>query len=211
MDRRTEAQPNQVGPAPASASDEVRSGVWLLLATLLRTPPDEPMLEHLRCGIHATDAADPLATAWQTLRRASCSATPEIVDAEFHTLFIGLGRGELVPYASWYRSGFLMDRPLVELRSDLAALDLQRCSGNQEPEDHAAALAEVMALLADPTAAWDWSTQSRIFREHVDSWMADLFADLQQSHTAAFYWAVGALGAAFLDFERRLLEETAAA
>ncbi|MEX2575133.1 MAG: molecular chaperone TorD family protein [Halofilum sp. (in: g-proteobacteria)] len=191
--------------------DDVRSGTWLLLATLLQAPPDESMLERLRRGIHASGADDPLDRAWQALRRRSCAASPDAVDAEFHELFIGLGRGELVPYASWYRIGFLMDRPLVELRRDLAALGLRRRGGNCEPEDHAASIAETMALLADRESAFDPSTQARLFREHVDSWMPHFFADLQPAPCADFYRAVGELGAAFVGFERRFLQEAVAA
>ncbi len=210
MERRVAAQAG--GPyAPAPETEDVRSGVWLLLATLLRASPDERMLEHLRSGITTTDADDPLAAAWQQLQHASSGACVEALDAEFHALFIGLGRGELVPYASWYRAGFLMDRPLVDLRAELAALDLRRRDGNREPEDHAAAIAETMALLTDPDAGGDLATQSRLFHEHVDSWMPRLFADLQQTPTAVFYRAVGGLGQAFLEFERRFLAEATAA
>lgn len=190
---------------------DMRSGVWLLLAMLLREPPNAAMLGRLREGIREPAADDPLGLAWQALHHASRAADPDGVDSEFHDLFIGLGRGELVPYASWYRAGFLMDRPLVALRGDLAELGLRRRSGNREPEDHAASLAETMALLADPDSGRNESTQARVFREHLDSWMPTFFGDLQKARSADFYRTVGRLGAAFVEFERRFLEEAAAA
>lgn len=194
-------------PIPDTGTDRVRSGVWLLLATLLRAPPDGALLDHLCRGIEPSESDDRLAAAWDGLQRAAGEASPPAVEAEFHDLFIGLGRGELVPYASWYRTGFLMDRPLVALRGDLAALGLLRRDGNQEPEDHAAALAETMALLADPESGRDRLTQSQLFHEHVDSWMPTFCSDLQKADKAAFYRAVGGLGEAYLEFERHVLDE----
>lgn len=147
-------------------------------------------------------ADGPLGAAWADLGDAARVIEPEPLDDEFHDLFIGVGRGELVPYASWYRTGFLMDRPLVALRRDLALLGFERNASVSEPEDHAAALAETMGLLADPVEGQDDSTQRLFFSEHIDSWMPDFFADLQSARKADFYRVVGRVGAAFVEFER---------
>lgn len=204
----------QAGAAAAAAipegdreTNELRCRTWTLLATLLRDIPDASVLEGL-AGLELAEPApdDALGAAWAGLREAARRAEPEPVDDEFHDLFIGLGRGELVPYGSWYRTGFLMDRPLVALRRDLHTLGFRRQEAVCEPEDHAAALAEVMAMLADPDTGQDDSTQRLFFREHVDSWMPTLFADMQAAKSADFYRAVGRLGAAFLDFERAWLQ-----
>jgi TorA maturation chaperone TorD len=194
-------------PTTDRETAELRCRTWTLLATLLRETPDAGVLERL-AAVDAGDAdsGDPLAAAWAGLRAAARRADPEPLDDEFHDLFIGLGRGELVPYGSWYRTGFLMDRPLVALRRDLQTLGFQRQETVCEPEDHAAALAEVMAMLADPQTGQDDSTQRLFFREHVDSWMPTLFADMQAARSADFYRAVGRLGEAFLDFERAWLQ-----
>lgn len=194
-------------PATDRETAELRCRTWTLLATLLRETPDAGVLERL-AGVDAGDAdsGDALAAAWAGLRAAARRADPEPLDDEFHDLFIGLGRGELVPYGSWYRTGFLMDRPLVALRRDLQTLGFRRQETVCEPEDHAAALAEVMAMLADPQTGQDDSTQRLFFREHVDSWMPTLFADMQAARSADFYRAVGRLGEAFLDFERAWLQ-----
>lgn len=194
-------------PGTDRETDELRCRTWTLLATLLRWTPDATVLE----GVAALEpgdgkAGDELAAAWAGLREAARRAEPGPLDDEFHDLFIGLGRGELVPYGSWYRTGFLMDRPLVALRRDLQTLGFRRQEAVCEPEDHVAALAEVMAMLADPDTGQDGSTQQLFFREHVDSWMPTLFADMQAAQSADFYRAVGRLGAAFLDFERAWLQ-----
>lgn len=210
MEPGTQAQVAGAGPSiPASdrETSELRCRTWTLLATLLRRTPDATVLEGL-AGLEAgsADPDDELGAAWAGLREAARSAEPDPLDDEFHDLFIGLGRGELVPYGSWYRTGFLMDRPLVALRRDLQTLGFRRQEAVCEPEDHVAALAEVMAMLADPDTGQDDSTQRLFFREHVDSWMPTLFADMQAAKSADFYRAVGRLGAAFVDFERAWLQ-----
>ena len=181
-----------------------RSRVWLTLAALLRQIPDTQLLAGLADQAGGGDGT--LDAAWSELAEAARNADPTALDDEFHDLFIGLGRGEVVPYASWYRTGFLMDRPLVTLRRDLALLGFERQAEVCEPEDHAGALAEVMGMLSDPADGQDDSTQRLFFREHVDSWMPRLFADLQVAPSASFYRAVGRLGVAFLDFERAWLQ-----
>lgn len=183
-----------------------RSRAWLMLAGLFRQPPDATFLQRLAESGGAAGGDGVLATAWSELTDAAAEARVEPLDDEFHDLFIGLGRGEVVPYGSWYRTGFLMDRPLVALRRDLALLGFERQPEVCEPEDHAAALAEVMGLLADPAKGQDESTQRLFFTEHIDSWMPQLFADLQVAKSAHFYRIVGRLGAAFVEFERGWLE-----
>lgn len=158
----------------------------------------------MAAGDHDTEGE--LGAAWSALADAAESADLQALDDEFHDLFIGLGRGEVVPYASWYRTGFLMDRPLVALRRDLALLGFERDESVSEPEDHAAALAEVMGMLVDPAEGQDPSTQRLFLAEHIDSWMPHFFADLQKASSADFYRTVGRLGTAFLDFERGWLE-----
>ncbi len=211
MEPGTQAQ--AAGPSPAApGSDRETNGLrcrtWTLLASLLRSPPDARALDALAALDSGDDAPreDALTVAWTALRDAARTADPDALDDEFHNLFIGIGRGELVPYGSWYRTGFLMDRPLVNLRRDLHTLGFQRQTETHEPEDNAAALAEVMAMLADPDTGQDEPTQQLFFQEHVDPWMPTLFADMQSAKTADFYVAVGRLGAAFLDFERAWLQ-----
>jgi len=189
-----------------SAVPGFRSITWFALAGVLRHTPDSDVLAHLaQTGTSAVDEESQpgeLGQAWAALATAANNVEQGPLDDEFHDLFIGIGRGEIVPYASWYRTGFLMDRPLVALRRDLALLGFERQHSVREPEDHAAAIAEVMGLLADPAEGQDESTQRIFFSEHIDSWMPDFFADIQTAKTADFYRRVGRLGAAFVEFER---------
>lgn len=198
----------QIADPAVDSSDSTipvfRSQGWLVLASLLRRTPDDDLLQRLADA--GSRAQGEMGAAQSALAEAAADVLArgrqDTVDDEFHDLFIGIGRGELVPYGSWYRTGFLMDRPLVALRRDLALLGLERDRSVAEPEDHIAALAEVMALLADPAEGQDLSTQRLFFSEHIDPWIPSFFTDLQGAKSADFYRPVGRLGAAFLDLER---------
>ena len=148
---------------------------------------------------------DDFALAWEGLRLAAEQVRPSELDDEYHLLFIGLGRGELVPYGSWYQTGFLMERPLGVLRNDLARLGYERRPEVREPEDHVAALCEVMSQLAlDPAVSVE--EQRDFYRAHHGSWIDRFWADLEAADAAVFYKAVARLGAAFCGLERRDLD-----
>ncbi|MFV8835649.1 molecular chaperone [Aquisalimonas sp.] len=189
--------------AAATREDELRAGTWTLLGRLLAAPPDREVIDLLR-GISRGSGqreSDALATAWQELRKAAGQVGMDAVDREFHDLFIGVGGGEITPYASWYQTGSLMERPLVVLRQDLQQLGVERQEGNSEPEDHAAAICDVMALIiSDPDVSFEW--QRELFQKHVEPWMEAFFRDVEQSENADFYRAVGQVGAAFVALEQ---------
>lgn len=189
--------------APADAPDLLRGRAYGLLGTLLAGPPSADLLAVLR-GISALPEADadPLALAWAALAGAAHASTPEDTAREYQDLFIGIGRGELLPFGSWYRTGYLMEEPLAELRRDLGRLGFERDRQVKEPEDHAAALCEVMALLCEAEEA-DPAAQRAFFEAHLAPWMGAFFRDLRNASSARFYTAVGRLGEAFLDFEQR--------
>jgi TorA maturation chaperone TorD len=188
----------------ALPEDRLRSGTYTLLASLLSAPPDTTLLARLQSIEPAPAPQDTLAQAWIQLARSAAKAAVDPLNDEFHALFIGIGRGELVPYGSWYKTGFLMERPLGDLRRDLAALGYQRSETVREPEDHAAALCEVMALLILDQRVSPYS-QRNFFQTHVGSWMAAFFKDLEQARNALFYQAVGRLGYEFIQLEQRYL------
>src|SRR5512143_187735 len=132
------ARVNAMMPEPLLdmvTAESLRSGTYRLLARLLTAAPDAGLLERLRT-LDTVTPSDELTMAWVGLRLAAEQAQPDRLALEFHELFIGPGRGELVPYGSWYRSGFLMDKPLGELRRDLAALGYASEVEAREPEDH---------------------------------------------------------------------------
>jgi TorA maturation chaperone TorD len=138
------------------------------------------------------------------LRLAGERATVESLDDEYHELFVGIGRGEVVPYGSWYMTGFLMDQPLAVLRRDLQELGFERREDIKEPEDHVAALLETMGLMiSDDDTSVD--TQRRFFQSHMGPWMKTFFLDLQKASAARFYRAVGQFGEQFMEFEHKYL------
>jgi len=183
--------------------------MYRLLAVLTAAPASAGILELLR-GIESDSNPNPgddkMATAWKTIRLASEHASVESIDDEFHDLFIGIGRGEVVPYGSWYQTGFMMDRPLVYLRKDLAELGIERDEGVHEPEDHVSALCETMSLMAEIGSDISIEKQREFFNNHLKSWIGRFFVDLQNARSARFYNAVGQLGEKFFEIERRYLE-----
>ena len=145
--------------------------------------------------------ATPLGVAHAALAEAASEAKVEHVEREFFNLFIGLGRGELLPYGSYYLTGFLHERPLARLRDDLAQLGIERAEGNCEPEDHAATLCEIMAGLASGRLPAPPGTDQQIFEKHMAPWIGRFFADLERAEAADFYRRVGTLGRMFMDIE----------
>lgn len=183
----------------------LRAGVHELLGRLLAREPDEEMLARLR-GIGAVDAADgPLAMGWELLRVAAERADPDALRSEYNALFIGVGRGEVVPFGSWYLTGFLMEKPLALLRADLEHLGIERQPGVPESEDHIAALCDAMGLIIRAGEEIPFARQQAFFEAHVMPWAGRFFDDLQVAPAADFYRAVGFFGASFIDVERRLL------
>ncbi len=190
---------------PQDNEESLRASMYGLLAHLLARPPTPELLGLLDRIEETEGIADGLSTAWRLLRVAARDPDPEALDDEYHNLFIGIGRGEVVPYASWYLTGFLMDRPLAYLRRDLDAFGIERQPGASDPEDHAATLCESMRIIIS-AADIPFSSQRNFFRNHIAGWMPVFFRDLQEARAACLYAAVGRLGAAFLEFENRYFD-----
>lgn len=188
--------------------DRVRGNVYALLGNLLAGPPGDELLQLLRAAEPEPGDESLLAASWQLLAVSASRATPQALRDEYDTLFIGLGRGEVVPYASWYLTGFLMEQPLAQLRGDLRALGIERQAGVCEPEDHVAALCDTMALLisSDPSAPLD--EQRRFYARHLEPWLPRFFRDLQQASSARFYRAVGQLAEQFIGVESQAFRVT---
>src|SRR5262244_2539994 len=188
-------------PGTAGDVDEVdaaRAQEYALLSVLLARAPDAGLLERL--GALRGDAS-PLGLAHVALAEAAQRANVERLEREYFDLFIGLGRGELLPYGSYYLTGFLHERPLQRLRQDLDELAITRSEGNIEPEDHAAILCEVMAGLAGGRFAAPAGSERRIFERHLKPWIGRFFADLERAEAAVFYARVGTLGRLLIDIE----------
>lgn len=194
-------------PAKITEEDRIRANTYRLLGTLMARPPNQDVIDLLRLiEVDTTEHDGAMAAAWKTLSLAADRATVEALDDEYHTLFIGIGRGEIVPYSSWYLTGFMMERPLAQLRTDLKRFGLERAEKTKEPEDHAGALCETMSLLIESPKEISPHVQKAFFDDHIAPWMGKFFEDLQQSETANFYSAVGALGEQFIEVDRQYLE-----
>ena len=185
-------------------ADALRANTYTLLARLLRSTPDNDLLALLRRIETAAKPRNELEYSWHQLKLSANHARLDDLDDEFHDLFIGLGHGEVIPYGSWYQTGYLMDKPLARLRRDLQQLGLQRQEQAYEPEDHIAAVCECMALLINSDT--DFETQKKFFREHLHGWLTRCFTDIQQAPSARFYVAVGLLGQHFTEVETRYLD-----
>jgi TorA maturation chaperone TorD len=178
--------------------DAARAREYVLLAALLSCPPSSTLLGEIA---ELRGDATPLGRAHAALAEAASNAMTAAVEREYFDLFVGLGRGELLPYASYYLTGFLNERPLSRLREDLASLAIEQVENSFEPEDHAATLCEIMAGLASGRFPASPEVQRAFFEKHVAAWMGRLFADMENSASAMFYRSVGSLGRLFLGIE----------
>ncbi|WP_186420438.1 Cro/CI family transcriptional regulator [Bosea sp. CS1GBMeth4] len=188
-------------PAAASGTDELdaaRADEFELIGALLwRAPTVETLsaLESLRGD------ASPLGMAHLALAEAAAEATPDQVRDEFFRLFIGVGRGELLPYASYYLTGFLHERPLAQVREDMGKLGLARAERVSEPEDHIAVLMDIQARLIRGEVSGEGVDEGGFFARHIRPWADRFFADLETAEAARFYRAVGRVGSLYLSIE----------
>ncbi|MEM8665088.1 MAG: molecular chaperone TorD family protein [Pseudomonadota bacterium] len=186
--------------APVDAAEQLRADLYGLLAILLSAPPGEEQLAQI-AALTGDDTA--IGKAVAGLAAAARDADAATLTREYDALFIGLGRGALLPYGSYYLTGFLNEKPLAILRSHMAKLDIERGEGVTEPEDHIASLCEMMAGLirgsfGDPVPL---AEQEAFFNTHIGPWAGHFFADLEGARPARFYVHVGRIGRAFIDIE----------
>ena len=178
----------------------LRARCYGLLAQLLRAAPSEDLL-----GMLATAQPDgsAMGSALAELGVTARAMPEEAAAAEFNDLFIGLTRGELVPYASYYLTGFLYEKPLARLRGDMNRLGIARADASTEPEDHIAALCEMMAglIVGAFGAPADLATQRSFFDAHLEPWVGRFFEDLEAADAARLYKPVGTLGRLFMEIE----------
>jgi TorA maturation chaperone TorD len=178
--------------------DTARAQEYALLATLLMRAPDQLLLDRL---VTLRGDVSPLGVAHAALSEAASRTDAERAAREYFDLFIGVGRGELLPYASYYLTGFLNERPLARLREDLAAMSIERTADQIEPEDHAAILCEVMAGLISRRFPAGPGVDRELFQKHLAPWIGRFFADLERAEAANFYRSIGTVGAVFINIE----------
>lgn len=191
---------NDVGP-----EDRLRADVYRLLAVLLRAAPDQANLNML-----ATMRGDEtvLGMAVGQLAMLASKSSPDNIDMEYHALFIGVEEEEVSPYGSSYMENFLHESPLERLRSDMSRAGIGMRDDIEEPEDHIAALCEMMAgmILGDFSGPASLEEQRAFFKSHISAWAIDFFNDLQMARSSVFYTGVGAIGAAFMTIEEAAFE-----
>lgn len=175
-----------------------RAQEYALLAALLARAPDQALLGRL-AGLRG--APSPLGVVHAALAEAASRTDAARVEREYFNLFVGLGRGELLPYGSYYQSGFLHERPLARLRADLSQLGIERVAGQCEPEDHAAILCEIMAGLINGRLPAEPGADRALFDKHLSPWIGRFFSDLEQAEDANFYRTIGTLGRVFTEIE----------
>ena len=186
------------GSQPLDDGDAARAQEYALLAALLADAPDGALLRRIA---QLRGDETPLGRAHAALAEAAGSTSAEAIAREYFDLFIGTGRGELLPYGSYYLTGFLNERPLARLRADLEALGIERTAETAEPEDHAAILCEIMAGLIGGEFRAPLDRQLQFQEKHLAPWIGRFFTDLEAAKAAVFYRPVGTIGRLFFDIE----------
>lgn len=185
--------------------DRARAREYALLATLLSCSPDTKLIGQL---VLLRGDTTPLERAHASLGNAASRTSEQSVAREFFDLFVGLGKGQLLPYASHYLTGSLYSRPLSSLRGTLLHLGIERTRPS-EPEDHVAILCEVMAGLIVSDLPAQPGGDRAFFQAHLAPWAGRFFADLERTKAADFYASVGSLGRVFIDIEREAYSRSA--
>ncbi|MDU8929358.1 molecular chaperone TorD family protein [Alisedimentitalea sp. MJ-SS2] len=183
-----------------SEEDRLRADLYNYLGVMLAGPPGEMLLSQT-AGLSGDDG--PLGQGITALAKVAALTKSEAAEREFNKLFIGLGRGELLPYASYYLTGFLNEKPLATLRRDMAARGLTRAENVYEPEDNIASLMEMMGALivgrfGDPATLED---QKTFFNRHIAPWARHFYTDLEGAKNSVLYAALGQVGRVFMEIE----------
>lgn len=191
-----------------SAEDRLRADFYNFLGLLLAGPPDQMLLDQM-AGLVGDDTD--LGKAVQSMARVAKVTKPAAAEREFNALFIGLGRGELLPYASFYLTGFLNEKPLAQLRNDMAVRGITRAQNVFEPEDNIASLMEMMAGMivgrfGGPASLDD---QKAFWSKHIGPWATHFYLDLEAAENSVLYASVGTAGRVYMEIEREAFRMTA--
>lgn len=206
---------SQFAPLPLPQEEQARADLYALIACLLLAPPDIALLRDLAAAAPLGKEEEPepdqlLSIAWKTLCAAAGTAVRSgVVQDEYDALFVGVGTPQINPYASLYIAGFMMEKPLMILRDDLARLGLARVSGSGELEDHLGALCEAMRLIITGEAGsgrQPLSRQKAFFTRHIASWYEQCLNDIRRSKDACFYRAVAHFIDTFFSIEQQAFD-----
>ena len=183
-----------------SDEDALRADMYDFLASLLRKEPTDELIDK----ISKLDGDEtPIGSACLTLAHLAKTMDKGLICNEYVEMFIGVGRGEVLPFASYYLTGFLNDKPLSNLRADMADIGIVRVKGVKEPEDHIASLFDIMSGLIRGHFGRIFSTaeQADFFNKHIEPWAGLLMRDIEAAKTGLFYAPVGSIGKSFLEIE----------
>ncbi len=192
---------NFENPRVIAPEDQARADYYALLANLLYRAPDERLLQAIAIAEPPEGA---LAPSWQTLAEASSIVPVDAINEEYANIFVGVGRPPLMLFGSFYQAGFMMEKPLAELRTDLAAMGFTRHPDVLESEDHLAALCDVMRamILGDVTTKpADIDAQRTFFMSHVNPWFSRCTKNILEYHQSNYYKRVAAFAQAFFEIE----------
>ncbi len=217
-------------PIHFASSDQgeetARADLYGLLSALFAAPPSAVLLLSIAQapaqgeGVLAAAWRDLVGAAQALLAAGSPAIAAERAREEYERLFIGIGKPEVMLYGSFYLSGFLMEKPLAALRTDLAALGVERVDGVVESEDHIASLCEVMRYLIAAESApggagtaigshvdrHSLAAQRQFFATHMQSWLGDMCDAIRAHPQAVFHAAVAALAARFFEVEMQAFD-----
>jgi TorA maturation chaperone TorD len=183
----------------------VRADFYALLATLFYRAPDEALLRAITLSAEPEgEDADGLTKAWTALAAASAVVSHDAVQEEYEMVFVGVGRPPVMLFGSFYLSGFMNEKPLAELRKDLVAMGFARDPAVTEPEDHLAALCDVMRAMilgdvTDTPAAFE--PQRLFFAKHMQPWVLQCCGAITQNEKSNYYRRVAAFAQAFFEIE----------
>jgi TorA maturation chaperone TorD len=197
-------------PRLINEEDQVRADFYALLANLFYRAPDDRLLQAIVIAPEPAAENDrALADAWTALAAASAVVSAEALAEEFGTLFIGVGRAPVLLYGSFYQAGFMNEKPLAELRTDLARMGFARDVGARETEDHLAALCDVMRamILGDiATIPATLDAQKAFFLKHLQPWVLQCCDATTKNENSNYYVRVAEFAKAFFRIEMQAFE-----
>jgi TorA maturation chaperone TorD len=197
-------------PRLVDVEDQVRADFYALLAHLFSRAPDDRVLQSMVITQEPTDEASAeLTKAWRALAAASAVVTHDALIEEYETVFVGVGRPPVILYGSFYLAGFMMEKPLAELRDDLAKMGFARNPDVRESEDHLAAVCDVMRALilgdlADAPA--NIEAQKAFFEKHLKPWVFKCCEAVAANANSNYYKRVAKFAEQFFEMESQAFE-----
>jgi len=181
--------------------DQLRADMYSFLANLFRAEPSAELVNQLT---KLESDESPIGKSIKTLSKLASSLDLPTIRDEYVRIFIGVGRGEILPFASYYLTGFLKDTPLAKLRNDMKEIGIQLAENVKEPEDHIASLFDMMSglILGKFSKKFSIGEQKEFFNKHLATWVDLLMRDIESSRIAVFYSPIGTIGREFMEIER---------